>query len=253
MRNADDTILLVFLSDFTVEIRLDSLDFRVGTKNGRFPGKRVRDFVVQVARHWPAVACFGQLTAVPSLGDEANFAKLAYHAKAALAAAGLEVDMLRSVRGEGYGFLDGWVVVHEIANPRQLAQSYLNELRTALDQAQQYVTYAHLETNAAGLMYVVRNHAVRNIAFRNYALFEDAGWQLIYLLSEPTKDLLRGQRLVELKKKIEYLASYALLWRLGDGNLMNARDWRSDFLAESDALFANVETMVYTMIEGRDL
>ncbi|SOE97672.1 hypothetical protein SAMN05414139_10822 [Burkholderia sp. D7] len=252
MRNAADTVQLAFLSDSNVEIRLDSLEIFVNGRKGRFPGRRVRDFVVHVARHWPDVACFKQLTAVTSIGDDANFAKLAYHAKTALAAAGLSIELLRSVRGEGYGLVDGWTVVHEIVNPRQLAESYVAELRTALDQAQRHVSSANLETNAAGLMYVVRSHAVRDIASRNYALFEDAGWQLIYLLSEPTKDLLRGQRLVALKMKIESLASYALLWRLGDGNLMNARDWRSDFATESEALFSTVERMVYAMIEGRE-
>lgn len=251
MRNAADTLQLAFLSDSAVEIRLDSLEFFVNGRKGRFSGTRARDFVVQVSRHWPNVAGYGQLSVVTSIGLDANFAKLAYHAKTALAAAGLRVDLLRSVRGEGYGLVEGWTVVHEVVNPLQLAQGYLAELRTALDQAQQHVTHAHLETNAAGLMYVVRTQTVRNIASRNYTLIEDAGWQLIYLLSEPTKDLLRGQRLVELKMKIESLASYVLLWRLGDGNLMNARDWRSDFLNESEALFSSVEKMVHAMLDRR--
>jgi hypothetical protein len=48
---------------------------------------------------------------------------------------------------------------------------------------------------------------------------------------------------------IEDLGSYVLLWIMGNGNNITARDWRDDFMNESEALFRDICRMVDDLLE----
>lgn len=250
MSQTSRVLRLSFKGDRNVELRLDSLDLFLDGRRVKLPNVRVREVIVQVARYWPNVGSYAQLSGTRDL-PLPRLSRLVFEANKALEQAGMAGKLIHAHRNEGYALVDGWTVVNEAVNGRQIADQLIGQLGTAIAVAREHVQRAQLESNAAGLMYVVRTQTARNIAAQNYILIEDTAWNLLSLLSDTRAHPAKKGRLIELKRAIETLESYAFMWRVGDGDEMTARQWRSDFEQESEALLAQIERMVDDILESR--
>jgi hypothetical protein len=243
-------IKLAYKQDKNLEIHMDTTDFFVDGNRGRFPSKRHRDFVIEVIRKSPKTAMYADLDIALEFGKDDSrdiYKKLAHQVKEKFEAASLRTPVLESVRSAGYALVDGWRIVDEEIKAKHLAFDQLRELNTALERARAHVDKAAIVTNQIGLSHVERTEATRQLAKDNYTLIEDVGWQLIHVLSccGVTND--DHPDVLEVKRKIEKIISYALFWRIGDS--MTEEKFRRDFRSEIKTLVAEFKQLVERILE----
>jgi hypothetical protein len=244
-------VKLGYRHDKILEIHLDTTDFFVDGVRGRFPSTRHRDFVVQVARKFPKTAMFVDLEAAIQLGKNESreiLKKIAHQVKERFEAVNLQIPVLESARSAGYSLASGWRLITEELGTEHLAYEQLRELNVALDRARAHVDSSAIVTNQIGLLYVERTEATRQLAKDNYTLIEDVGWQLIHVLSSCGVTNEEHPDILEVKKKIEKIISYALFWRLGDS--MSKDKFRSDFRSETKKLVGEIKHLISRILDA---
>jgi len=246
-------VKLAYRQDKTLEIHLDTTNFFIDGARGNFPSPRHRDFVVAVARRAPKTAIFKDLdAAMPGRSETPRevYKRLAHQVKERFEAANLRIPVLESVRSTGYQLANGWRLVAEEVRSTHLAIDQLRELNVALERARTHVDKTTIVTNQIGLMYVERTEATRQLAKDNYTLIEDVGWQLIHVLSSSGVTNDEHPDVLEVKKKIEKIISYALFWRIGDS--LTEEKFRRDFHVESKKLVAEFKQLIERILASAE-
>ena len=119
-----------------------------------------------------------------------------------------------------------------------------------MERARAHVDKTPIVTNQIGLMYVERTEATRQLAKDNYTLIEDVGWQLIHVLSSCGVTNDDHPDVLEVKKKIEKVISYALFWRIGDS--LTEEKFRRDFNVESKKLVAEFKQLIERILASAE-
>jgi hypothetical protein len=236
-------IRLCYGNDRTLEIHLDTTDFFIDGDRGNFAARKHRDFIVEVARHAPKTATFRDLIVaihVSRANEAALFKKLVYEIKERFKFYGLEIPVLESVRSEGYRLAEGWAKLQ--GEPKHPAFGLLENLGTALQRSRDHVGTANIATNSIGLQHVERSAETLKIARENYFLVESVGWELLDVLSSCGITNEDHPRVLEVKRKIEKVTSYALFWRVGDS--LPQDKWRRDFHSESTTLEVDIKNLI---------
>lgn len=246
-------VKLTYRQDKTLEICLDTTDFFIDGTRGNFPSPRHRDFVLAVSKRAPKTAMFKDLDAEilrkhENRGDV--YKKLAYQVKERFESVNLRIPVIESVRSTGYQLANGWRLVEEEVKPKHLAFHQLRELSVALDRAKGHVDKTNIVTNQIGLLYVERTEATRKLAKDNYTLIEDVGWQLIHVLSSCGVTNDEHPDILDVKKKIEKIISYALFWRIGDS--LTEEKFRRDFHTESKKLVTEFRQLIERILAAAE-
>lgn len=249
---SSEPIRLAYGQDKTLEIHLDTTDFFIDGRRGRFPSPRHRDFVVEVARRSPKTAMFADLDAALRCKNESRdlYKKFAYQVKERFEGVNITIPVLESVRLAGYSLANGWRLVNEEVESKHLAFDQLRELNNAMEHARNHVDKTNIVTNQIGLLHVERTEETRRLAKNNYTLIEDVGWQLIHVLSSCGITNDEHPDVLEVKKKIERVTSYALFWRLGDS--MTEEKYRRDFHSESKKLMAEFKQLIERVLDAAE-
>jgi hypothetical protein len=238
------SIRLAYGSDKVLEISSDTTDFFLDGKRGNFSSVRHRDFLLAVAKVAPKTASYRYLeTELKGRGElRDQFKKWVNKIKERIEAIGLKVPLLEAVRSDGYHLATGWSLVDSEVKPKHIAHDLFVQLRTTLESTCTYVDTAAIRVNPIGLLHVERTALTNQLTRDNYLLIEDIGWQLFHVLSSCGVTNDDHPAVLDVKKKIEKLISYALMWRIGDS--ITEEKFRRDFRTESMALLEGFNELI---------
>lgn len=240
---------LFYGSDKTLEISLHSQDFYIDGTHHVFASEDQRDLLLFVSGT-SGTATYDAIQEAAFRGKKKDIQKVLHHLRGALTVAGLGVPVIVTVRNSGLHLASGWHVEQpgldmEDEHP---VMEQINAMRKATMNSIDHIASVPLTRNHAGLAHVELNPRTRALASNNYILFNDMGWQLIHMLRRPpygSEETVPD--IIDIKRKLYELMSYATFWRVGDG--LSDDKWRRDYRAECTKLLRDIEELVRKVVQ----
>jgi len=226
------TLSVFYRTDKMLTVEPVGTLFYIDGRPGRFTSEISRSIVQMVIQQSPKATSCDQLRT--RLGER-QFPRYVSMARGDFKSAGLDIDVLASVRTTGYRLADGWS--RQESQRPGLVQA-MNELATLVTNAIEFVNASKLEKNRIGLMQVERTDYRALVSGQNFIRFDQAISKVIDELSSMGLGSQFMRDIVKVKQSLVELATYLLFWRTGDR--ITDTDWKINFREESRSLLDSI-------------
>ena len=229
---ATPTLTVFYRSDKMLTIEPLGTMFYVDGRPGRFTSDISRSIVQMVIQRSPKATSSDEL--LTHLGNR-QFPRYVSMARSDFKSAGLEIDVLASVRATGYRLADGW---SRKESQRAGLAAATTELATLLTDAIEFVDVSNLEQNRIGLKQVERTAHRWLVSSQNFLRFDRAISKVVDELSSMGLSTQFTRDIIKIKQSMVELATYLLFWRTGDR--LSDADWKCNFREESQSLLDSI-------------
>jgi hypothetical protein len=219
-----DCVTIHYGDDHTLSVSKDSCDFFVDGQAGKFETTICRDLFLCIIQRSPLMATPDDF--IKAVGA-CQHAKYICMTRKRLKQAGLQIEVIECARNRGYKLSSGWEL-HDVR--RGVIGAALAQIDRVVESTRSHVHHGALSESHMGLTFLERSPATQAHAHQGYMLLFDSGWQLVHELSRLNLTEDYAPDIIEVKKLIERLSSYATFMRIG--HRLSHEDWRKDFMAE---------------------